>query len=43
VAWFSPAEFTSLTLNRFSRALLTAIRRICPGTLGFTAGRTGVE
>ena len=28
VAWFSPAELTSLTLNRFSHALLTAIRRI---------------
>jgi ADP-ribose pyrophosphatase YjhB (NUDIX family) len=28
VAWFSPAELTGLTLNRFSRALLTAIRRI---------------
>jgi 8-oxo-dGTP pyrophosphatase MutT (NUDIX family) len=28
VAWFSPKELTGLTLNRFSRALLTAIRRI---------------
>jgi ADP-ribose pyrophosphatase YjhB (NUDIX family) len=28
VAWFSLAELTSLTLNRFSHALLTAIRRI---------------
>ena len=28
VAWFSPVELTSLSLNRFSRALLTAIRRI---------------
>ena len=28
VAWFSPAELTGLTLNRFSRALLAAIRRI---------------
>ena len=28
VAWFSPAELTSLTLNRFSHALLTAIGRI---------------
>jgi ADP-ribose pyrophosphatase YjhB (NUDIX family) len=28
VAWFSPAELTGLTLSRFSRALLTAIRRI---------------
>lgn len=28
VAWFSPAELTSLTLNRFSHALLAAIRRI---------------
>lgn len=28
VAWFSPAELTGLALNRFSRALLTAIERI---------------
>jgi 8-oxo-dGTP pyrophosphatase MutT (NUDIX family) len=28
VAWFSPAELSGLSLNRFSRALLTAIRRV---------------
>ncbi len=28
VAWFRPAELTGVPLNRFSRTLLTAIRRI---------------
>jgi 8-oxo-dGTP pyrophosphatase MutT (NUDIX family) len=28
LAWFHPAELTQITLNRLSRALLTAIKRI---------------